>query len=130
MAPINLWNKCIDLRPFLKCKEGQFLRPLRSKTDQCWILRLRLQNFWKFGCQPRKSKAELCMKKRFQSSDLFDFDIFLFALLTRESLWGTIKKTNKLELWNPLSTESPPVANSLLLPNAQNIHCSVIVKVS
>ena len=26
IAPINLWNKCIDLRLFLKCKEGPFLR--------------------------------------------------------------------------------------------------------
>ena len=33
IAPINLWNKCIDLRLFLKCKEGPFLRPLRSKDD-------------------------------------------------------------------------------------------------
>ena len=28
------------------------------------------------------------------------------------------------------NTEGPPVANSCLLPNARNIHCSVIVKVS
>ena len=33
---------------------------------------------------------------------LFDFVIFLFALLTRTSLWGTIQKTNKSELWNRL----------------------------
>ena len=37
-APINLWNKCIDLRLFFKCKVGPFLRPLRSKDDRCWIL--------------------------------------------------------------------------------------------
>ena len=48
LAPINLWNKCIDLRLFLKCKEGL----LRSKDDR--------------GLS--------------------------FALLTRVSLWGTIKK--------------------------------------
>ena len=29
--------------------------------------------------------------KWFQSSDFFDFDIFLFAILTRVSLWGTTK---------------------------------------
>ena len=45
VAPINLWNKSIDLRLFLKCKEGPFLRPLRSKDDQCCILRLQSRNF-------------------------------------------------------------------------------------
>ena len=45
IAPINLWNKSIDLRLFLKCKEGPFLRPLRSKDNRCWILRLRPRNF-------------------------------------------------------------------------------------
>ena len=39
---------------------------------------------------------------------LFDFNIFLFALLTRVSLWGTIKKTNKSELWNRLSYRRLP----------------------
>ena len=34
IAPIDLWNKCIDLRLFLKCKGGLFLRTLRSKDDQ------------------------------------------------------------------------------------------------
>ena len=33
IASINLWNKCIDLRLFLKCKEGPFLRSLRSNDD-------------------------------------------------------------------------------------------------
>ena len=28
IAPVNLWNKCIDLRLFFKCKEGPFLRSL------------------------------------------------------------------------------------------------------
>ena len=36
------------------------------------------------------------------------FDIFIFAILTRISLWGTIKKTNKSELWNRLSYRGPP----------------------
>ena len=26
IAPISLWNNCIDLRLFLKCKEGPFLK--------------------------------------------------------------------------------------------------------
>ena len=35
LPTIYLWNKCIDLTLFLKCKEGPFLRPLRSKDDLC-----------------------------------------------------------------------------------------------
>ena len=35
IAPINLWNKSIDLRLFLKCKERPYLRPLRSKDNRC-----------------------------------------------------------------------------------------------
>ena len=45
IAPINIWNKCIDLGIFLKCKEGPFLRPLRSKDNWCGILRLWPWNF-------------------------------------------------------------------------------------
>ena len=30
IPPINIWNIWIDLRPFLKCKEGPFLRSWRS----------------------------------------------------------------------------------------------------
>ena len=30
IPPINIWNICIDLRPFLKCKEGPFSRSWRS----------------------------------------------------------------------------------------------------
>ena len=45
--------------------------------------------------------------KLLQSSDFFDFDIFLFALLiTRVSLWGTIK--TKSEHWNSLSYRGLP----------------------
>ena len=29
----QLWNKCIDLRLFLKCKEGLFSRSLRLNDD-------------------------------------------------------------------------------------------------
>ena len=44
-APINLLNKSIDLRLFLKCKEGPVLRPLRSKDNRCWIFRLQPRDF-------------------------------------------------------------------------------------
>ena len=59
IPPINLWNNCIDLRLYLKCFEVRFFRPLRlnfeaATTKFC-------NQFWKFGCQPRKSKTDLCM---------------------------------------------------------------------
>ena len=43
ITPINIWKKCIDLRLFSKCLVWPFLRPLRSKDNQCWILRLQPQ---------------------------------------------------------------------------------------
>ena len=99
IAPINLWNKCIDLRLFLKCKEGQFLR---SKDDRCWILKLRPWNFVTISESLAANLEKVCLYyKRFQSSDLFDFDMFLFALLTIVSLWGTIP--NSIQIQNPHS---------------------------
>ena len=48
IAPIKIWNKCIDLRLFLKCKEGLFSRSLRSPRSN----NLKIQNDenskWKF----------------------------------------------------------------------------------
>ena len=44
-TPINIWKICIDLRLFSKCFTVPFLRPLRSKDNRCWILRLRPRNF-------------------------------------------------------------------------------------
>ena len=52
-------------------------------------------NFWKFGCQPRKSKADLCMTNGSKVLIYLTLISFFLALLTRVSLWGTIKKTNK-----------------------------------
>ena len=52
--------------------------------------------FWKFGCQPLKS---VCIKNGCKVLIYLTLIFFLFAL----SLWGTIKKTNKSELWNYLS---------------------------
>ena len=37
IGPIYLLNKFIGLRLFLKCKDGPFLRPLRSKDHKCTI---------------------------------------------------------------------------------------------
>ena len=42
ITPINLWNKCIDLRLFLKYLKEPFLRPLRSKN---WGLRTLKQSY-------------------------------------------------------------------------------------
>ena len=44
ITPINLWNKCIDLRLFSKYLHVSLLRPLRSEDDRSWILRLQPQN--------------------------------------------------------------------------------------
>jgi hypothetical protein len=43
---------------------------------------------------------------------------------------NTVAIPKIISVKNARATEGPPVANSLLLPNARNIHCSVIVKVS
>ena len=97
---INPWKKCSDLMQFLKYLAELFLRPLRSKDDWGWILRQWPQNFVTFSESLAANLEKVRHDKWFQSSDLFDFDIFLFALLTSVSLWGTIKKTNKPEFWN------------------------------
>ena len=57
--------------------------------------------FWKFGCQPLKS---VCIKNGCKVLIYLTLIFFLFAL----SLWGTIKKTNKSELWNCLSYRGLP----------------------
>ena len=44
------------------------------------------------GVKKQEKVVTSFMDGPFQSSDLFDFDIFLFALLTWVSLWETIKK--------------------------------------
>ena len=41
---ITNWNICIDLRPFLKCKEGPFLRSWRSPRSD----NLEIQNYENF----------------------------------------------------------------------------------
>ena len=62
---------------------GPFLRPLRSKDNQCWIL-------------------------RFQSSDLFVFFIVLQRLTLVSNVKRKISKSNKSELWNHLSYRNLP----------------------
>ena len=79
---INPWKKCRNFMQFLKYLAGPFLRPLRSKNFRGWILRL----------QPRNFAIISSLRQMVTKSDLFDFDISFFALLTWVSLWGTIKK--------------------------------------
>jgi hypothetical protein len=91
---INPWKKCSNLMQILKYLAEPFLRPLRSKGIQCWILRLRPRNFTiiseSLAANLEKVRQTSDLNdKLFQSSDLFDFDIFLFALITRVSLLGT-----------------------------------------
>ena len=72
---------------FFHCLEGLFLRPLRSKDVQGWILRLRPPNF----LASSENLAPL-YDKRYQSSDFLSF----FSS-------KTCKKSNKSELRNLLS---------------------------
>ena len=85
IPPINIWKIYIDLRLFSKFWVEPFMRPLRSKEVRCWILRLRPQNFcnhfWKFGCQPPKSKADLCMTNGYKVLIYLSFLLFLKDLL-------------------------------------------------
>ena len=66
------------------------------------MLRLKPQNFVIISeilaANLEKVKGSLLYDKQFQSFDLFDFDIFLFALLTRVSPRGKIKKTGKVPI--------------------------------
>ena len=60
IAPINLWNKCIDLRLFSKFKEGTFLRTLRSKNDSVIIYESLAAILEKVIC------TDLCMTNSFK----------------------------------------------------------------
>ena len=80
-----------------------------SKDVCCWILRLWP---WNFAIKSESLPANLKKVRQIvvwqtvphfwfidiMAMDLFDFNIFLFALLTRVCLCGTIKKTSKSEL--------------------------------
>ena len=62
VAPINLWNTCIDLRLFSKYLRVLFLRSLRSKDNRCWILRLQPRNLAKSN----KSELWNCLPYLFE----------------------------------------------------------------
>ena len=79
------WDKCIDLRPFLKYFVEAFMRPLRSKDPWGWILRI-----W-----PRK-KNSLTKKP---SPNLWN--------VRQPSIGQTIADMNCLSLLFPLSSFKP-----------------------
>jgi hypothetical protein len=82
-------------------EEGHtFVTTVVQRSDSCY-LKTHMEKF-------QLELITAVYDKRFQSSDLIDFDIFLFALHTRVSLCGTTQKTNKSELWNRLSYRSLP----------------------
>ena len=106
IAPINLWNKCIDLRLFSKYLRVPFLRPLRSKDDRCWILRL-----WPWNLAIISESLAANLEKVRQTSVwqtvpkfwLFDFFIVPQRLTLVSNAKRKISKSNKSELWNRLS---------------------------
>ena len=107
IPPINLWNKCIDLRLFLECLKGPFLRPLISKDIRGWILRLSLQKSLTNSERLAANVEKVCMTNGYKV--LFYLTLIsFFARLTRVSLWSTIKKSNQSELWNCLSYRGLP----------------------
>ena len=67
---INSWKKCSDLMQFLKYLAEPFLRPLRLNDVRPLNFEVTTSkicnNFWNFGCQPQKGKADLCMKNGFK----------------------------------------------------------------
>jgi hypothetical protein len=111
IAPINLWNKLIDLRLFLKCKEELCLRPLRSKDNRCWILRLWPQNL---AIIPESLAANLEKVRQtslWQSVPKFWFIslwYLSFCITYKSKSLRNNKKTNRSELWNSLSYRGLP----------------------
>ena len=102
IAPINLWNKCIDLRLFLKCKEGPFLRPLRSKDDRCWILRLRPRNFGIISESLATNLEKVRQTSVWQTVPKFWF-IWLWYIYFCIIYKSKSLRNNKKELWHHLS---------------------------
>ena len=60
-------------------------------------------HFWKFGCQPQKGKADLCMTNGSKVLIHLPLLYFLLHYLQEYSKILNIAKSNKSELWNCLS---------------------------
>ena len=65
-------------------------------------------HFWKFGCQPRKRKADLCMTNGSKVLIYLTLLNFLLHYLQEYSKIWNIEKSNKSELWNRLSYRGLP----------------------
>ena len=63
---------------------------------------------WKFGCQPRKGKVDLCMTNGSKVLIYLTLLYFLLHYLQVYSKRWNIAKSNKSELWNRLSYRSLP----------------------
>ena len=105
----------------MKCKEGTFLRSLRSIDDWCWILRLWPQNF---AIVP-ESLAPILKKVR-QTSKVLIY--FLLNYLQEYSKIWNIAKSNKSELWNHLSYRGLPYLFDLWPQWPQKQLCQIFLK--
>ena len=63
---------------------------------------------WKFGSSPRKGKVDNCMTNSSLAQIYFTFLYFLLHYLQEYSKIWNIAKSNKSELWNPLSYRGLP----------------------
>ena len=61
------------------------------------------KRLWKFGCQPQKSKADLCMTNGSKILIFFVFFIVPQRLTLVSNAKRKISKSNKPELWNQRS---------------------------
>ena len=87
-----------------------FLRPLRSKDNRCWILRLQSRNFVIISesLAANLKYGRPLYYKRFQSSDWYVFSIAPQRLSLVSNAKRKISKSNKSELWNRLSYRGLP----------------------
>ena len=63
---------------------------------------------WKFGCQPRKGKADLCMTNGSRVLIYLSFLIFPQRPTLASTAKRKVSKSNKSELWNRLTHRGLP----------------------
>ena len=104
LPPFNIWKIWNDLRLFSKYLRVPILRPLRSKGDRGWIFEAATSkfcnHFWKFGCQPQKSKADLCLTNNVK--------VLIYLTLTSLFLQYYKRFQNQAYLWTWHSSRCPP----------------------
>ena len=87
---INPWKKCSDLMQFLRYLAEPFLRPLRP--NEVWplnfeVMTSKIFHFWKFGCQPQRGTAGLCMTKGSKVPIYLTLTFCLHHILTRHTVF-------------------------------------------